>query len=473
MPSNVFIKLTSDSVDRFFYLIVLAVGSLLILSAKFFDYNKLAVLLSIVLILVYASVCMGIDQFRLPVERVGDNSYYLGFIFTLVSLAYALWAFNEGRGTNQLVSDFGLALASTICGIGTRVVIQQFRLDTAEVESATRESLTQTADAVRAELLNVVEDVQILSIAYRDKLGQLNQELTKDAVTTVEQLKADLAHHKALSTSLRQSYDKVTKSHRDSTDALIEQLSRLAPSVSGRKEDLERSFDALIDSIRRLRLDAPPHLFDSMRAALEQSSLAIQGFTRVVDHSDAAVRGSIDQLSQALVEAAAGVRQFQLVAPPELFAAIEAAIRNASVTIDDFATRLLAVVAQYEQANFQIPETAFEPLRERLLAVTEELCRVNQELVTNERVRLAETTTQVNAMLVASAQTVNDGVNAISVQSQTLQLNGQRLDDSTTRLNVSVTSLTNAVTNLTVALAETNRRIDSGAGTFSLFGRRN
>ena len=86
---------------------------------------------------------------------------------------------------------------------------------------------------------------------------------------------------------------------------------------------------------------------------------------------------------------------------------------------------------------------------------------------------MAETTTQVNAMFVASAQTVNDGVNAIGVQSQTLQVNGQRLDDSTNRLNATVTSLTNAVTNLTIALAETNRRIDSGAGTFSIFGRRN
>ena len=473
MPRNVFIKLTSDSVDRFLYLIVLAVGSLLILSAKFFDYNKVAVLLSIVLILVYATVCMGVDQFRLPVERVGDNSYYLGFIFTLVSLAYALWAFNEGRSTNQLVSDFGLALASTIFGIGTRVVIQQFRLDTEEVEAATRESLTQAADRVRAELLNVVEAVQNLSIAYRDELKQLNKKLTDDAKETVDQLRADLARHKALSTSLRQSYDRVTRSHRESTDALIEQLSRLAPSVSAHKGNLDTAFAALIESIRGVRLDAPPNLFDSMRAALEQSSLAVQGFTRGVGQSDAAIRGSIDEVSRAIAAAAEGVRQFQLVAPPDLFSAFDVAIRQGAVSIDDFATRLAATVAQYEQANFQIPETAFEPLREGLLTVTEELSRASQELVTNERVRLAETTTQVNAMFVASAQAVNDGVNAIGVQNQTLQVNGQRLDDSTTRLNATVTSLTNAVTNLTVALAETNRRIDSGAGTFSIFGRRN
>lgn len=473
MSNKFFIKLTSGTPDRTLYLLVLVFGALVIVLTKVWDQNFLAIAISVVLIVLYAVTCSVSEKFRLPEERVGDNCYYLGFIFTLISLAYALWAFDKGRKTEELVSDFGLALASTIVGIGIRVAIQQFRLDTEDVEQATRLSLTEAAEVTKAELINAVSEVQKLSLAYRDKLGELNQELTKDAVATVEQLKADLAHHKALSTSLRQSYEKVTKSHRDSTDALIEQLSRLAPSVSVHKGNLDTAFVALIESIRGVRIDAPPNLFDSMRAALEQSSLAIQGFTRVVGQSDAAVRGSIDQLSRALVEAAEGVRQFQLVAPPELFAAIEVATRQASVSIDDFATRLAATVAQYEQANFQIPEIAFEPLREGLLGITEELSRASRDLVTNERARLAETTTQINAMFVASAQAVNDGVNAIGVQNQTLQVNGQRLDDSTTRLNATVTSLTNVVTNLTVALAETNRRIDASAGRFSIFGRRN
>lgn len=64
--------------------------------------------------------------------RAGDELYYLGLLFTLVSLSYALVslfilspsATNLEQRTNDLIGSFGIALVSTIVGILARILLQ-------------------------------------------------------------------------------------------------------------------------------------------------------------------------------------------------------------------------------------------------------------------------------------------------------------------------------------------------------------
>ena len=64
--------------------------------------------------------------------RAGDELYYLGLLFTLVSLSYALIslfiinpnAVDLEQRTNDLIGSFGIALGSTIVGILARILLQ-------------------------------------------------------------------------------------------------------------------------------------------------------------------------------------------------------------------------------------------------------------------------------------------------------------------------------------------------------------
>ena len=64
--------------------------------------------------------------------RAGDELYYLGLLFTLVSLSYALVslfiinpnAVDLEQRTNDLIGSFGIALGSTIVGILARILLQ-------------------------------------------------------------------------------------------------------------------------------------------------------------------------------------------------------------------------------------------------------------------------------------------------------------------------------------------------------------
>lgn len=60
-------------------------------------------------------------------DQTGDNCYYLGFLFTLTSLGVSFFVFSGdiSESSNELLQNFGIAVASTIFGIVLRVLFQQ------------------------------------------------------------------------------------------------------------------------------------------------------------------------------------------------------------------------------------------------------------------------------------------------------------------------------------------------------------
>ena len=107
-------------------------------------------------------------QFRL--DQAGDNAYYLGLLFTLTSMAWALYAVSQGVSSDtglesthsaaeQIIGDFGVALGSTIAGILTRVVLHQMRVDPADVERAARMELSLAAQRMRSELESITSSL--------------------------------------------------------------------------------------------------------------------------------------------------------------------------------------------------------------------------------------------------------------------------------------------------------------------------
>src|SRR5450432_2709227 len=75
---------------------------------------------------------------RLRDDQSGDNLYYMGFLFTLTSLGVSLYQFSTTRAAEEIVQNFGIAIGSTIAGIGLRVIFNQMRRDPVEVEQRAR-----------------------------------------------------------------------------------------------------------------------------------------------------------------------------------------------------------------------------------------------------------------------------------------------------------------------------------------------
>ena len=58
-------------------------------------------------------------------DRLGDDLYYLGLTYTLFSVVHALYAFTGVANVDRLVSDFSVALLTTLAGIVGRVLLYE------------------------------------------------------------------------------------------------------------------------------------------------------------------------------------------------------------------------------------------------------------------------------------------------------------------------------------------------------------
>src|SRR6266404_1385649 len=135
----------SDKFDKYLFLSFAILGFVIIATAKFFGIpGLLMAVASLWLLGAYAFLAFQLDGFKANPEGLGDNCYYMGFLFTLGSLSAALVALERetasGRGDllEALIGSFGVALFSTIGGITLRVFFMHMRREIVDLEQKLR-----------------------------------------------------------------------------------------------------------------------------------------------------------------------------------------------------------------------------------------------------------------------------------------------------------------------------------------------
>jgi methyl-accepting chemotaxis protein len=104
------------------------------------------------LMILYAVLAAMFRRLRLRDDQIGDNLYYMGFTYTLVSLGMSLYQYSSGQSVDDIVRNFGVAVASTIAGIVLRILFNQLRRDPIEFEHISRLDLAEASRRVRREL---------------------------------------------------------------------------------------------------------------------------------------------------------------------------------------------------------------------------------------------------------------------------------------------------------------------------------
>lgn len=136
---------------------------------------------------------------QIDFHRAGDNVYYLGLLYTLVSLGYVLVALflldpdaESAKKIDELVGSFGIALTSTICGIIGRIYLHNLQKDD-EDDSATK----QTPQSPQALPLPAPEKEQEQLPAFSlDEARQLRRQLreARDAMSHFTRTTISQAH---------------------------------------------------------------------------------------------------------------------------------------------------------------------------------------------------------------------------------------------------------------------------------------
>ena len=248
---------------------VVVVGSAYIVASKLSHFGAFAVTVVPVLTMIAYAVVLGtVRLFHLRDDQSGDNLYYMGFLFTLTSLAVSLYQFSAAGSAEQIVQNFGIAIASTIAGITLRILFNQMRRDPIEVEATARLELAEASRRVKREL-----ESTILEFNY---LRRMTQQSVTDALNEMKE--GIGAAGKPLEEASRksgQTLDNLNERMVRTLEAVSEQLVQEGELLSHSAAHIVHAVEAVVAKLASLQ--APEQVVESRLAPL------IQGLTMAVN----------------------------------------------------------------------------------------------------------------------------------------------------------------------------------------------
>ena len=289
------------------FLCFTAVGCAYIILAKLADIGPFYVtFVPVGIMLAYAVLIYLARGLRLRDDQSGDNLYYMGFLFTLTSLGVSLYQFTASRAAEEIVQNFGIAIGSTITGIGLRVIFNQMRRDPIEIERMMRLELAEAARRVRREL-----DSTVVEFGYHRRSAQ---QAAADSFNHVAE-KFDEIVARFVS-SLEDTTSKLTTpleaASRRSEEALAEVTKTIGASLGASARQLEGETDKLSISVgaiavtleqvmARLReMQTPERVIELRLEPVSQAfAQAIDRFVAQSDAQAAAVTNVLEQTSAA------------------------------------------------------------------------------------------------------------------------------------------------------------------------------
>lgn len=221
---------------------------------KIHNYSPFHVtLFPLVAMALYALIALATERFRLRADQIGDNCYYLGFLFTLTSLAISLVQFHtEALAAEEIIVNFGVALATTIFGLLGRVFFVQFRQTPIEVEREAQLSLASASSRLRSELDALTRDFN----AYTRGLKQsISEAITGTAETTNKSLTEATEQFRKIAEEVVSRVDEIFKVHVDNA-AQLNKLSKKTVTA----------FEAVVSRIEKI--EAPSDLISTKLSPL-------------------------------------------------------------------------------------------------------------------------------------------------------------------------------------------------------------
>ncbi|MBD9361770.1 hypothetical protein [Methylomonas fluvii] len=181
--------------DKYLFGLVFGIGTAGIVGLKYFQIPQIYVTaFPVALMCVYAAILFKVRERRLSEDQSGDNLYYLGFLYTLVSLSYALYNFTSSTeqspattSIDPIINSFGIALATTIVGLMFRIIFNQMRHDIVDVEAEARIELANAATRLRTELDQITLDMNHFGRATKQSIAEGLQAVSQEASDAMSQ----------------------------------------------------------------------------------------------------------------------------------------------------------------------------------------------------------------------------------------------------------------------------------------------
>ena len=357
------------------------------IALKIFEYHPfVAAGFSAAVLAAYAVLAYTSTSLRLEPEVIGDNTYYLGFLFTLTSLSVTLYfvvqAGDQDRAKliPEVISGFGVALVSTIVGVFIRVLMMQFRLDVVSRERETRVEIDDAARRLRGELTQALQQIKLFSVESLQRAAERESEFKRMNDMLVSATNKSFAN---LAQSLTQE---TTRVFRDQTAAAIQEIRQSVSNASRVALDqMSMSFNEIGQSSAGLLAS-----HDSARRAADQTNAELHQQTNSMVDSIGQLARRLRAVSDEIESSGVGLSQ----SIAKVSARLDLTLAETSRRLDDGVVALLASTKSVEERAAQIIGELEVRLGETMLAVKLPTEKPSEPLVLSNS--LPEETTSTN-----------------------------------------------------------------------------
>ncbi len=280
--------------QRLFFFGAFLIGSILIISLKYLGaHGGLVSLIAISIMFAYAVIGTK-NKIKVRLDILGDNLYYLGFLYTLISLSFSLYQLGKGQADiNSLLENFGLAIGTTLTGLALRVFFNQPKADITEYENTIRLSLTEATANFVGETSKIGRDISTL----RSVLNQIIEE-TRDS-----QKQATASLGKAIEDQIS-LLDQASTKNQNNIDELLNKI-KIAQDTFAKnfKSNSESMTKAISDSMNQIKGGSNGFVssFTEMNKSLDELKNTMNFLNNILGTWDSTIENIIethDQLSE-------------------------------------------------------------------------------------------------------------------------------------------------------------------------------
>lgn len=372
------------------FMLFVALGCAYILLAKLAGVGQFYVMfVPVGIMLAYAALIFLARNLRLRDDQSGDNLYYMGFLFTLTSLGVSLYQFSAEHAAEDIVQNFGIAIGSTIAGIGLRVVFNQMRRDPVEIERMMRLELAEAARRVRREL-----DSTVVEFGYHRRSAQ---QAAADSFKQVAERFDEIVgkFDASLKDITGQLVQPLEAASRHSGDTLGELSKTLAASLSASAQQFGEETDKLSIRVRStaIKLD---EVIDKLGA---------------IETPESSIKAGLEPIAQSISQSVEFLS--------------DRSTSDATAIKDALATSTQAIATMFEQ--FKSDSKAHVELLRALLAKTDDTMRTFTDVLIKSGVDAtlqAEGLRETIQATEAGAQTLVQAAEKISQSVEDLQVLG-------------------------------------------------
>ncbi len=251
-PLNMHAVSPRENLDQLAFFLAFTVGVLGGLLLKIAGSHPfLTASFSAFILVAYALAAWAGGRLKIEPESIGDNCYYLGFLFTLASLSFTLYQMADSSANDgnpvyipEVISGFGVALSSTIVGVFLRVFMMQMRSDFVAKDRAVRADLNRSYADFRKNLSGTLSQMKAFSTESIQYAAERDERLRISTEKFIDD------HHQALLAAANTLSENMEKSFSGAAQKALKEISE---AVQETNKEAQAAAKELIEDIRHLK----------------------------------------------------------------------------------------------------------------------------------------------------------------------------------------------------------------------------